>query len=200
MRDSAILLGQVLAPIIIVAGGFLLAKHLNRDRSYEDSVRWPIVLAFILVVLVILGQCSKGADSPNSSSNAENGLSVQVHEAQQAELWPSDLDEIAAAEQFEEFLVGELGNRLENANHFIGRDDLTSKSSVLKAKEKPIFHVAIEDGRTFFSHFFVGQVGNSQLTVECLQDDRPIDLDLGDCIERVRSTFGFEGEVGGIDG
>ncbi|MEQ1496246.1 MAG: hypothetical protein ABL912_10880 [Novosphingobium sp.] len=54
-------IGAILWPALFVLGGVLWARHLNKNREFGNSVRWPIFVGLSVAVLMMLGQCSSRA-------------------------------------------------------------------------------------------------------------------------------------------
>ena len=61
-------LGELLVPVIVVVIGYAVARSINKKRSFEDQVKWPIVASVILAGLMLLQQCS-----PDDSQMEQTG-------------------------------------------------------------------------------------------------------------------------------
>lgn len=63
--NAGVVLGHLVGFVLLYGGilalGVYFAGRLSRNRGYGDKVRWPIVVAFLLDIVLLLGQCSAAA-------------------------------------------------------------------------------------------------------------------------------------------
>ncbi|MEM1197373.1 MAG: hypothetical protein AAGH57_14815 [Pseudomonadota bacterium] len=88
------LVGALAAPLVVIVIGFVVANQMNKSREFEDQVKWPIGVGFVLAFLMLPGLCS-GPNNPSTTNVADEENAVEVIDGVVEAPFPDEIDQTA---------------------------------------------------------------------------------------------------------
>jgi len=86
------LVGTLAVPLVVVVIGFVVAKQMNKNRAYEDQVKWPIGVGLGVALLMLPALCS-GPISEGATNVAEEENAVEVIDGVAEAPFPDEFDQ-----------------------------------------------------------------------------------------------------------
>ncbi|GAA0862585.1 hypothetical protein GCM10009115_09890 [Sphingopyxis soli] len=81
-------LGYIIWPIAFVAIGYVVARRINKDRDFDNQVKWPIVVGSSLALLMVVSLC---VPNPNQLGPTD-GVYIETADGGAAEPLPGPYD------------------------------------------------------------------------------------------------------------
>lgn len=102
------LLGQILAPIVVIGIGYLVARSMNHNREFGDQVRWPIYVGVGLGLVTLVSQCS----NPTAHPPVEQKVIIETQQGAETEPFPAASDFAAEdLDAYAQMVVDEVKSR-----------------------------------------------------------------------------------------
>ncbi|MEL7218998.1 MAG: hypothetical protein AAGK01_11280 [Pseudomonadota bacterium] len=185
------LVGTVAVPVIIVVVGFVVAKQMNKNRSFEDQVKWPIGVGIVLALLMLPSLCS--GDGIQSDGQL-NETKVSTSSGPLSEPWPTtdEIDVESTINLFSQGLMPEVLSAADAAGLTLTSDDVPIIGRVHEIGDVPILQLTMTIPEHSDLIYFIGPKGGQQTVVYCGQDIRELQVITDVCAAEVNEAFGLE--------
>ena len=189
--------GTIIAFIAIYGGilalGYYFGNRLGRTRGDGTLVRWPIGVACVLVLLLMIGHCTAPSNAQEVSparTGVPSGVVVEQHVYGPASAYMSDFSPTSLG-LFNDGARKGFIEALRKQAADIPPSALSVSSNLMTVGHQKVIQTKVKVSNRLFLYQFTGVAGANTVLLSCsARDGREFDLSGTECERRVQLVFG----------